>query len=237
MWEIVEVTVAFATITKGNRDQLMHAYDFNEGKYEDLRRQTKALTGITVNQTTVVVSCFGAVPKASKKALTKLLRTKNCERLSKYFRAITKAALMGSLDLWRKHNAHNEKLGNANELRELALEADETLYMEEGEPVTQEEIRNGVNLITELFGEDELAREDAVEVIMHCRGRTPVKTKINRNATDEMLVSRAQREWNCVRMQMARSGLAPLRRPMREGTSITFEEEDSTPQSQCQRES
>jgi hypothetical protein len=152
--------------------------------------------------------------------------------LATYFRKITLAALTGSLDLWRKHNAHNEALGNAHEPAELILDADGSLYMEEGELVTQEEIRNGVNLIAQLVWEEVIVREDMVEITMLCRGQTSIKTQINKNATDEMLENRAQREWGNIHIQLARSGLAPIRRPMRAGTTIHFEEIGSTPSQQ-----
>jgi hypothetical protein len=226
-WEIVEITVAWDTLTRGNVNMLKHAYDYKEGKYAQLCGEVRTLTGVTARQTTVVVSSLGTMFKESKTALTKLLRTRNSERMTKYFRKITKAALAGSLDLWRRHNMHNAAMGNDNELSELCLSADEALYMEEDDdPVTQEELRSGVNLMVELFGESDIAKEDTVEITMVCKGRYPIKTHINRNATDDMLSTRAQAEWHAMYIHVANRSVFQLKRPIRAGTTVTFEEQD-----------
>jgi hypothetical protein len=55
----VEVTVPFASRTKGNQNTLRVAYDFKDDKYQAWREQVQAGTGKEVKQTTVVVSSLG----------------------------------------------------------------------------------------------------------------------------------------------------------------------------------
>jgi hypothetical protein len=193
--EIVEVTVPFASRTKSNQDTLQIAYDFKEGKYQAWREQVHAGTGKEVRQTTVVVSSLWTVFPATMKALAKMLRIKDAERIAKYGRKLSIAALEGSLAIWRQFNAQNAKEGREFEELEYGLEENEALYMEEGEDVTQEELRQGINIMAELTGEAEVAMSDLVPVTFQWRGSAPRMIRVNRKATDEMLEKRAQQEW------------------------------------------
>jgi hypothetical protein len=108
MWFLyIEVTVAFATRTNNNRNTPKAAYDFKKDRYKDLREEIHAITGERVIRTTVVVSSLGAVLPDPMKALARLLRTKDAAQFGKYGRRISLTALEGSLEIWRKFNAHN----------------------------------------------------------------------------------------------------------------------------------
>jgi hypothetical protein len=96
--------------------------------------------------------------------------------------------------------------------------------MEEGEEVTQQELRQGINIMAELYGEAEVAASDLVPVLFHWRGAAPLTVRVNRNATDEMLEQRAQKEWRNNWPQLSRKALAPAARPVRAHQSIMFEE-------------
>jgi hypothetical protein len=77
------------------QDRLQVAYDCREGKYQAWREQVNAGTGKEVKQTTVVVSSLGTVLPATMKALTRMLRTKDAERIAKYGRKLSITALEG----------------------------------------------------------------------------------------------------------------------------------------------
>jgi hypothetical protein len=216
--EIVEVTVTFATRTKSNQDTLQVAYDFTEDKYKAWREQVQAGTGKAVKQTTVVVSSLGTVSPTTMKALARLLRTKDAARLSKYGRRISFTALEGSLAIWRQFNAHNAKIGNEFEETEIELDEDEA------EEVTQEEMRQGINIVAELLGEEEVAAADLVQIQFHGRVVPTLTVKVNKNGTDEMLERRAQKEWRNNWIQLSRKALAPIPRPMHARQIIGFEE-------------
>jgi hypothetical protein len=78
--------------------------------------------------------------------------------------------------------------------------------------------------MTELYGEEEVAATDLVQVIFQCRGVAPLTVRVNRNATDEMLERRAQKEWKNNWLQLSKRALAPIPRPRSARQSIIFEE-------------
>jgi hypothetical protein len=101
----------------------------------------QAFTGREVNQEMVVVRDPGTVVKDMKKALAPLLRTKNGAKLTKYYRRISLTDLEGSLEIWRKHDTYSLDKSSEYDDVELMADPDESLFMEEGEEISREEIR------------------------------------------------------------------------------------------------
>jgi hypothetical protein len=176
--DILEFSCPFGYRTH-DKISIEEVYKEKDRKYQGLAEEVRALTGHKVRVTPVIVSSLGAVYKKSLSSLCQILRIENKKKRKKLGRKMSEAAILGSIEIWRKHvkqRAAEEAEMNRDEehIQEL-----EWILSEQEELPEEDEEENQVDTV--YVGESHALDDDFEPGILNWSATEDERTELDQD--------------------------------------------------------